>query len=120
MGSRFVACVLVGVLRAVLVLFGPRLVLFAFALGGGRAAAVPIVDDLAGNETVGQSRDDKSKHHHRIARLLDRSENARHGTGCQQENGHSRQLARAALTVVGSRLNQLHNNNNKMKRQQQQ
>jgi hypothetical protein len=24
------------------------------------------------------------------------------------------------LTVVGSRLNQLHNNNNKMKRQQQQ
>ncbi len=49
------ACVLLVRVRAVLVLFGPRLVLFAFALGGGRRTAVPVVDDLAGDETVGQS-----------------------------------------------------------------
>lgn len=71
-------------------------------------AAVPVVDHLGRDDAVDKCRDDVREDHHRIARLLNRSEDAGSGSARQQENRHGRQLARAALTVVGNCLDHLH------------
>lgn len=90
--------------------FGGRLLLVSASLATAFTAAfaaVPVVDNLGGDDRVDDRRHDKCKNHHLIASLLDGSEDTHRSSARQQEDGHGRQLARAALPVVGHRLDQL-------------
>lgn len=95
------------------ILFGFRggfLILVSSGLANAAFAgftAVPVVDDLGGDDRIDDRWHDISENHHLIASLLDGSEDTSCGTSRQQKDGHGRQLARAALPVVGHRLDQL-------------
>ena len=89
--------------------------LLALAAAGSTRRRVPIVDHLGADDSVGQRGDDVSGDDGRVARLLDRREDARHGAGEQQKHRHGRQLARAARAVVGHGLDQLQTRRDKNK-----
>lgn len=92
--------------------FDGRLLLGTF----GTLAAVPVVDDLGEDHAVDRRGDDIRGNDDGVARLLDGREDAGGGTGEQQEHSDGRQLARASLTVVGPRLDQLHSHTHTQKR----
>ena len=68
---------------------------------------VPVVEDLEDERCVCDGRDEVLQHHHLVARLLDRREDASSAAGKHEQDGDGRQLPSAAVAEVRPDLSHL-------------